>query len=298
MAGGRGRRGAEGQNFWPGYVDILSTLLLVVTFLMSLFMLAQYFVSKELSGKDTALKRLTEQISQLTELLSLERGSKKSIEEELAAMTSSLTLAENEKKQLAVKIGESEEAAKSAAARSLALEGDLGAQKSVACRRAGPGGTGQPAIAGTATADRRAGDRAVASESKDKESQTKIADLGNRLNVALAKKVQELNEYRSEFFGRLKELLKDRKDIQVVGDRFVFQAEVLFPSGSDQVNPQGLSALSSWPSPSANSTARFQMKSTGYCGSTVIPTCVRSRHRCSAPTGSFRRRGRSPWSSC
>ncbi len=61
--------------------------------------------------------------------------------------------------------------------------------------------------------------------------------------MALAKKVQELTSYRSEFFGRLKDLLKERKDIQVVGDRFVFQAEVLFPSGSDQVNPLGLTAL-------------------------------------------------------
>ena len=65
---------ATTREFWPGYVDVLSTLLLVVTFLMSIFMLAQYFASQEASGKDTALQRLTRQISELTNLLSLEKG--------------------------------------------------------------------------------------------------------------------------------------------------------------------------------------------------------------------------------
>ena len=60
MAGGRSRRHSGDYGlFWPGYVDVLSTLLLVVTFMMSIFMLAQYFASQEASGKDTALKRLT-----------------------------------------------------------------------------------------------------------------------------------------------------------------------------------------------------------------------------------------------
>jgi chemotaxis protein MotB len=72
-----------------------------------------------------------------------------------------------------------------------------------------------------------------ASEAKDKESQAKIADLGQRLNVALAKKVQELNRYRSDFFGKLKEALGNRPDFQIVGDRFVFPSDVLFDSGSD-----------------------------------------------------------------
>jgi chemotaxis protein MotB len=78
-----------------------------------------------------------------------------------------------------------------------------------------------------------------ASESRDRESQTKIADLGKRLNVALAQRVQELNRYRSDFFGRLREILSDRPDIRIVGDRFVFPSEVLFPSGAAQLNPQG-----------------------------------------------------------
>ncbi|TIU89285.1 MAG: peptidoglycan-binding protein, partial [Mesorhizobium sp.] len=71
------------------------------------------------------------------------------------------------------------------------------------------------------------------SETRDRESNTKIADLGRRLNVALAQRVQELNRYRSDFFGRLREILADRENIRIVGDRFVFQSEVLFPTGSE-----------------------------------------------------------------
>ncbi|MIL09397.1 peptidoglycan -binding protein, partial [Salmonella enterica subsp. enterica] len=78
-----------------------------------------------------------------------------------------------------------------------------------------------------------------ASEQRDKESNTKIADLGKRLNVALAQRVQELNRYRSDFFGRLREILSDRENVRIVGDRFVFQSEVLFPAGSEQINAAG-----------------------------------------------------------
>ena len=75
-----------------------------------------------------------------------------------------------------------------------------------------------------------------ASEAKSKDQQVQIADLGKRLNAALASKVEELARYRSEFFGRLREVLGDRPDIRIVGDRFVFQSEVLFPLGSAELS--------------------------------------------------------------
>ena len=78
-----------------------------------------------------------------------------------------------------------------------------------------------------------------ASESRTETQKVEIEDLGRRLNLALARQVQELQRYRSEFFGRLREILGDRPDIRVVGDRFVFQSEVLFPVGSDEIGPGG-----------------------------------------------------------
>src|ERR671922_2649380 len=91
MAFSRSRRsGGSHELFWPGYVDVLSTLLLVVTFLLSIFMLSQYFVTQEASGKDSALRRLTRQIAELTDILSLEKGKGKSLEEELATLQATL----------------------------------------------------------------------------------------------------------------------------------------------------------------------------------------------------------------
>ena len=105
--------------------------------------------------------------------------------------------------------------------------------------RAVAGRAAQPADRSAAEADRRAEDALGASETRDRESNTKIADLGRRLNVALAQRVQELNRYRSDFFGRLREILSDRENIRIVGDRFVFQSEVLFASGADEINEAG-----------------------------------------------------------
>jgi chemotaxis protein MotB len=76
-------------------------------------------------------------------------------------------------------------------------------------------------------------------ESKVEEQKLKIAELGQRLNVALARKVQELNRYRSEFFGRLREALGDHPDIRIVGDRFIFPSELLFPTASAILMPAG-----------------------------------------------------------
>ena len=84
-----------------------------------------------------------------------------------------------------------------------------------------------------------------ASEVKAKEQQAQIVDLGQKLNRALASKVEELARYRSEFFGKLREALSGQRDVQVVGDRFVFQSEVLFASGSAKLQPAGEQQLAS-----------------------------------------------------
>jgi len=55
--------------------------------------------------------------------------------------------------------------------------------------------------------------------------------------------VGELTKYKSEFFGRLREILGNRKDVQIVGDRFIFQSEVLFESGSADIGVNGINEL-------------------------------------------------------
>ena len=239
----RARRGAHYGEFWPGYVDVLSTLLLVVTFLLSVFMLSQFFAMQEASGKDNALRRLTRQIAQLTELLSLEKGKGKSLEDELAALTASLSSLRAENARLSGLAGVGDEKEKQLRGRITGLEGDLDAEKKIS----GEALARLDLLNQQLLALRRqiaALEEAVgASEKKDRDSQARIAELGQRLNVALARQVQELQRYRSDFFGRLRDLLKERRDIRVVGDRFVFQSEVLFASGEAQMTVEGLAAI-------------------------------------------------------
>ena len=115
-----------------------------------------------------------------------------------------------------------------------------------------------------------------ASEKRDKESQGRIADLGQRLNVALAQRVQELSRYRSEFFGRLRAILGNRPDIRIVGDRFVFQSEVFFDTGQALLLPEGRAELDKLATALIDLDKQIPPRSPGCCGSTAIPTCGRS----------------------
>jgi chemotaxis protein MotB len=243
MARGRMRRGEEYAQVWPGYVDVLSTLLLVVTFLMSIFMLAQYFASQEASGKDTALKKLTLQITELTNLLALEKGKGKSAEDELAALQASLAALKEENTKLSGSALSGDELAKNAQARVAGLSADLENQKNISNEALAKVDLLNQQLLALRRQIAALNDALEASEKKDAESQSRIKDLGARLNAALARQVQELQRYRSDFFGRLRELLKNRKDIRVVGDRFVFESEVLFASGSDALTPEGQAAM-------------------------------------------------------
>lgn len=243
MPRGRTRRGGDYGEFWPGYVDVLSTLLLVVTFLMSIFMLAQYFASQEASGKDSALKRLNRQIAELTSLLSLEKGRSKSASDELAELQATLAALREENQRISGSAVTGDEQAKAQAARIGTLESSLEQQHKVSDDALAKVDLLNQQLLALRRQIAALNETLEASEKKDQESQDRIKDLGSRLNAALARQVQELQRYRSDFFGRLRELLKDRKDIRVVGDRFVFESEVLFPSGQATMTPEGLSAM-------------------------------------------------------
>jgi chemotaxis protein MotB len=237
------RNRAQATNYWPGYVDMLSTLLLVVTFLMSLFMLTNYFITTQTSGKDTLLSRLNRQLSQLTELLALERSKKESVEDSLAALQATLIDKEKENARLTGLLGEQGGKTEGAESRATELGGQLDQQKKITNEALAKVEILNQQLAALRLQLAALQEALDASEAKDKESQVKIADLGQRLNVALAKKVQELARYRSDFFGKLREALGDRPDFQVVGDRFVFASDVLFDSGSAALKPEAAPQL-------------------------------------------------------
>jgi chemotaxis protein MotB len=231
-----------GMNYWPGFVDALSTLILGIIFLLSVFVVVQFYLTQEVTGKDTALTRLNAQIAQLTELLSLEKSGKLSLEEELVQIRSTLAAAEGERDRYrGLYEGAGSGAAQGKAAE---LSGQLDAEKRLSTRALAQVEVLNQQIAALRRQLTALENALDASEKKDRESQTRIADLGQRLNVALAQRVQELSRYRSDFFGRLRSILGNRSDIRIVGDRFVFQSEVFFETAKATLdNPEGRAEL-------------------------------------------------------
>jgi chemotaxis protein MotB len=359
-------------NIWPGFVDGLASLLLVVVFVLMVFVIAQFFLSAALSGRDEQLAQLQERVDELTQLLSLERDANADLRlnvaqlssqlqssvakrEDLQAQLSSLqsrneklsgeldrterlaaerkqelqeayetidadkekiqaqlneiatlrslreelrkevttlenTLAaleeEAEKKeqtiatlqeeleeqelsaeerkqrieQLLARLAAQRQAANAKATKISELEDKLAEQRSTAqelesqlsstrerLNEAQRMTDEQQAridmlnsqLASLRRQVARLNAALEAAEQENEAKQVRIANLSERLNEALANKVQELARYRSEFFGRLREVLGDNENIRVVGDRFVFQSEVLFDSGSAQLGPGG-----------------------------------------------------------
>ncbi|MCR4281877.1 MAG: peptidoglycan -binding protein [Bauldia sp.] len=243
MAGARARRLSARAEYWPAFVDVLTNLLLVFIFLLSVFALVQFILSREITGKDTVLQRLNAQIAQLTEMLALEKASKSEITDNLAAMTASLNVTESERNRLQGLLDAESTASQSAGSQVAALTSQLDSEQQVSQRALSQVELLNQQISALRRQIAAIESALAASEDKDKQSQTQIADLGRRLNVALAQRVQELSRYRSDFFGRLRQILGDRPDIRIVGDRFVFQSEVLFATGSDEISPAGAEEL-------------------------------------------------------
>jgi chemotaxis protein MotB len=235
----RRRGGQRSIDYWPGFVDALSTLLMAIMFLLTVFVLGQFILSREITGKDEVLDRLNSQINELTQLLALEKGSKQDVEDSLANIQAQLADAESEKSRLQQLLDQGAGSSATASKRIGELSGELDAQKQISDQALNQVELLNQQIAALRSQIAAVEQALQLSETRDKNSQAKIADLGRRLNVALAQRVQELNRYRSDFFGRLREILSDRENIRIVGDRFVFQSEVLFPSGGPDLNPAG-----------------------------------------------------------
>jgi chemotaxis protein MotB len=236
------RRRESGINYWPGFVDALSTLVLGIIFLLTIFVVVQFFLSQEVAGKDTALSKLNKLVASLTDELALEKSGKVSLEDEIARMRANLAGAESERDRLksaAQAAGAASSAASEAQSKASDLTGALDSQKAISSRALAQVEVLSQQIEALRRQLSAVQSALDTSEKNNQSSQEKIADLGQRLNVALAQRVQELSRYRSDFFGRLRAILGDRPDIRIVGDRFVFQAEVFFDAGQATLRPEG-----------------------------------------------------------
>ncbi len=236
----RHRRQSE-ANYWPGFVDAMATLLLVIVFLLSIFILAQVYLSQQISGRDSILNQLRLQISELTNSLDIEKADNIDLEDQLSILQTELndansrrTTLEDALANLRAEAGDGQQKAQiSFLEEQIAQEQQLSekAQSQILILNQQILALRQQLNSISAALE--------VSENENKENQNKIQDLGKRLNIALASKVQQLNEYRSDFFGRMRQILNDREDIRIVGDRFVFQSELLFSPGAASISSQG-----------------------------------------------------------
>lgn len=277
---------------WPGFVDALATLLMVIIFVVLVFVLIQVNLAYRVSGQDATLNTMREQIASLGEMLNVERNQNADLSAELDRITSQLLIAEESRDDLSAQLvtvmatlQQREDALASAAdalqdrnseiarlnAEQAATTSDLAATREELEARlaallaaqaelqqnagritdleaetaASRAEVVQMANAMTALRQRLESLQALLADKEAQAARDKIAiaSLGKSLNNALANRVQELQRFRSEFFGRLSEVLEGREDVQIVGDRFVFQSEVLFAQGQAAIGPEGQTQL-------------------------------------------------------
>ena len=281
----RFRRGARAVDIWPGFVDALATLLLVLIFLLVVFVVAEFFLGRVLSGREDELAGLKNAIAELEDLLSLEEAQTRDLRGDLAAIAVELTTANQDREdlraerldllrevealtrrgdELAAALKESadgdedaealrlllaETRAALAAARDEQYDAVVEAAESRSEldeeRRLSDAARQRIALLNAQLARLRAQLAAIqraldASERDASDKDAQIADLGRRLNLALAQRVEELQQARSVFFARLREILGGRSDVRIDGDRFVIPSGVLFASGSDRLGDDGL----------------------------------------------------------
>ena len=242
MALSRARRD-RGVDYWPGFVDALSTLILGIIFLLTVFVVVQFVLSQEVTGKDTALQKLFARIAQLTDLLGLEQGNKTSMEEQIAQLRANLATTDAERDRYRGLYEGVSGGTAAAQGQVSELSGKLDAEKQVSLRALAQVEVLNQQIAALRRQLGALEQALDVSEKKDKDSQSRLSDLGQRLNLALAQRVQELSRFRSDFFGRLRDILGSRPDIRVVGDRFVLQSEVFFDTGQSVLKPEGRAEL-------------------------------------------------------
>lgn len=242
MALARARR-ETGFNYWPGFVDALSTLVLSVVFLLSVFLVVQFFLSQQVTNKDKALQELNAKIAQLVDQLSLEKLGKVNLNDQLAQLQASLASAETERDRIKGLYQGLASAGNNAEGKAAALDKALQSEKQVSANALAQIEVLNQQISALRRQLAALEDALDASEKRNAESQTQIANLGQRLNVALARRVQELSRYRSEFFGRLRKILGNRPDIRIVGDRFVLQSQIFFDTAQATLLPAGQAEL-------------------------------------------------------
>jgi chemotaxis protein MotB len=279
------RRHRRTIDIWPGYVDALAALLMVVIFVLLVFVVAQAMLSRTVSMQDLELAALHREIAELTRQLGLAEEQNDALQDKTSALSSLISELMGEKVELNARLDaltsanaglEEDLAGLSEARAALAMESATLSEALAGSREEtgalirrlrateqtlaqhGAELDEERSISAAARAELALLNRQIlelrrrleeiatalaAAEAVKQAQEAEIADLGKRLNIALAREVNRLSRYQSEFFGRLREVLGESPDIRVEGDRFVFSSELLFASGTADLGERGRTQL-------------------------------------------------------
>ena len=242
MIGSR-RRSRSTTNVWPGYVDALSALLMLVIFMLLVYVVSQLYLSQTLSDRDTQLARLNAQLNELSELLGLEENRSEALENQLTSLqdrNSSLvgqleSTREQLMRQTAMADAQSERLA--SMEESIDEKDDISAgQQAMILRLSNQ-------IASLREQLRQIASALELQEQMTADKEQELEQVSRRLNTLLAERVNQLEQYQSEFFARLRDILAGNENVRIVGDRFLLPSELLFASASAELGEEGRQEL-------------------------------------------------------
>lgn len=237
------RRVRAEANIWPGFVDGLSTLLLVLMFVLSIFVVAQFYlgdrlnvVKQELADKDSELARLIAQINSLNDQLGLAQSENETLNTQILSLEATIEEKNEELAGLAAALAGSQAAVAASAE-------ELEAEKALSEEQKSEIATLNAQLAALRKQLASLQEALDAAEAKDLEQQAQIENLSQRLNAALARKVQELQEVRSRFFEEARAALTDLPGVSVQGDRLIVSGDALFGSCQSTLSPSAQTSL-------------------------------------------------------
>ncbi|MBW3227368.1 peptidoglycan -binding protein [Marinobacter adhaerens] len=242
MIGSR-RRSRSTTNVWPGYVDALSALLMLVIFMLLVYVVSQLYLSQTLSDRDTQLARLNAQLNELSELLGLEENRSEALENQLTSLqernNSLVGQLESTREQLmrqtAMADAQSERLA--SMEESIDEKDDISASQQAMILRL------SNQIASLREQLRQIASALELQEQMTADKEQELEQVSRRLNTLLAERVNQLEQYQSEFFARLRDILAGNENVRIVGDRFLLPSELLFASASAELGEEGRQEL-------------------------------------------------------
>lgn len=249
MIGSR-RRSRSTTNVWPGYVDALSALLMLVIFMLLVYVVSQLYLSQTLSDRDTQLARLNSQLNELSELLGLEQSKTNALEDQMASLQADYSTSLDRNDELENRLETTREqlmrqtaTADAQAERLASMEESIGEKDEMSASQQAMILRLSNQIASLREQLRQIASALKLQEQMTAEKEEELANVSQRLNTLLAERVNQLEQYQSEFFARLRDILASNENIRVVGDRFLLPSELLFASGSAQLGEDGQGEL-------------------------------------------------------